>query len=117
VSCVGPHRRWDEGVVFGGGDVHPWGDGAGDMRIALFGVVVGDGSGGEAQGAAIWRCAVLDHFRHGCTAGGARRGVVVTPEEAVRCVEGELTHSLPCPAASKARSRTAECGWVAGTIF
>jgi hypothetical protein len=64
------------------------------MRIALFGVVVGDGSGGEAQAAAIWRCAVLDHFRHGCTAGGARRGVVVTPEEAVRCVEGELT-SLP----------------------
>lgn len=71
--------------------MHPWGDGAGDMRIALFGVVVGDGSGGEAHAAAVWRCAALDHFRHGCTGVRSREREVVTPEEAggraVRCVE------------------------------
>jgi hypothetical protein len=115
VSCVGPHRRWDEGVVFGGGDVHPWGDGAGNMRIALFGVVVGDGSGGEAYTAAIWRCAMLDHFQHGC-----RRGVV-TPEEAgeegtvLKCLVASLLEVLPRLLPSqRARELHAESGWFAG---
>lgn len=123
MSCIGPHRRWNKGVVFGGGDVHPWGDGAGDMRIALFGVVVGDGSGGEAHAAIYWRYAALDHFRHGCTEGGAR-GEVDTPEEADGrcaglCRGDEGLTSLPAASpnlrAFLANGSHGNCGWVAGT--
>jgi len=90
--------------------VHPCGDGAGDMRIALFGVVVGDGSGGEANSAAIWRCAMLDHFQHGC-----RRGVV-TPEEAGE--EGIVLKAGLCPPCclsnALANFHASKCGWVCG---
>ena len=66
MARIRPYRRRDKCVVFRGGYVHPWRDGAGDVRVALSVVVFDSGGGGRvAHAVARKRLAALGHFWHG----------------------------------------------------
>ena len=67
MACICSYRWRNKCVVFRGGYVYPWRDGAGDVRVALGVVVVVDmgGGGRVAHAVARKRLAALGHFWHG----------------------------------------------------
>lgn len=84
MSRVWSYGRGDKCVVFRGGYVYPWRDGAGNVRVALSVVVFDNGGGGGrvAHAVAGKRLAALGHFWHG---GAVVRCVAIAT---CKCVSG-----------------------------